>query len=308
MRQLRNRFAHVLMATLFAVSQLQAGTLVLSRKFVQNNKDKATITVQMIVDEHLPRPHRIDKGGNDGDIHMAGRSDDVKLPLVAEIMNAAQPAQKGSMQILTDSSSDNKIQVTGAWRLWFEHPSPGQMVQGDPVDKPENSNPDHVFEIHPITQFGGSSDLKSLVPIPKYKAYPAETAFPKYEALKSTLKNNGTAITITANKAGYNYTEFIMELAAKPTQVSDGSLVLATVFDVSDEEDPVVDGLRRMVFVKGTDPANAVAKLGKGDRLHVLGIPRVNLNEVLAAAKQGQTVSTRLPYEMIIVAVLPDKD
>ena len=71
MRQLRNRFAYVLMAALFAASQLQAGTLVLSRKFVQNNKDKATITIQMIVDEHLPRPHRIDKGGNDGDIHMA---------------------------------------------------------------------------------------------------------------------------------------------------------------------------------------------------------------------------------------------
>lgn len=306
MKSLRNRFACALMTVLVAVPQLQAGTLVLSSKFVKDNKDKATITVQLEVDEHLKSPHKIDKGGDDGDIHMAGRSDDVKLPLVAEIMNAAQAAQKGSMQLLNQSSADNTIPVTGAWRLWFEHPSPGQMVQGDPVSKPANSNPDHVFEIHPITQFGSNSDLKSLVEIPKYKAYPAETAFPKYEALKSTLKNNGTAITITATKAGYNYTEFIMELAAKPTTVSDGLLVLATIFDSSDEEEPVVDGLRRMVFVKGTDPATAVAKLGKGDRLHVLGIPRVNLSEVMAAAKQGKTVNTRLPYEMIIVAVLPD--
>ena len=314
MRQLKNRFVCALMASLFAATQLQAGTLVLSRKFVQDNKDKATITVQLEVDEHLTRPHKIGKGGDDGDIHMAGRADEVKLPLVAEILNAGAKNQQSSLQSVNQSSPDKKIAVTGVFRLWFEHPSPGQMVQGNSVPKPANSNPDHVFEIHPITQFGNDSDLLSFAPIEndkktqKYQPYPAETAFPKYEALKSTLKNNGTAISITSTKAGYNYTEFIMELAAKPTQVSDGSLVLATVFDVSDEEEPVVEGLRRMVFVKGTGPANAVAKLGKGDRLHVLGIPRVNLSEVLAAAKQGQTISTRLPYEMIIVAVLPDKD
>lgn len=308
MRLLRNRFACALMAVFFAGSQLHAGTLVLSSKFVKDNKDRATITIQLEVDEHLTHPHKIDKGGNDGDIHMAGRSDDVKLPLVAEIMNAAAPGQKSSLQLLNQSSAAKKIPVTGVFRLWFEHPSPSQMVQGNSVPAPADSNPDHVFEVHPITQFGGSSDLNSLVPIPQYKAYPAATAFPKYEALKSTLKNNGTAISITATKAGYNYTEFVMELAAKPspTPGGDGLLVLATVFDVSDGEEPVVDGLRRMVFVKGTKPADEVAKLGKGDRLHVLGIPRVNLSEVMAAAQPGKSVNTRLPYEMIIVAVLPD--
>jgi len=306
MRAFSHRIAWSVMTAVFAASQLQAGTLVLSSKFVNANKNKATVTIELEVDAHLTRPHSISKGANDGDIHMAGRSDDVRLPLVAEIMNARAATEKGSMQLLGQSSPDNKISVTGVWRLWFEHPSTGQMVQGDAVAIPGDSNPDHVFEVHPITQFGGNSDLKSLVPIPKYTAYPAATAFPKYEALKSTLKNNGTAISITSTKAAYNYTEFIMELAAKPTPVSDGLLVLATVFDSGDAEEPVVDGLRRMVFVKGTDPATVAGKLGKGDRLHVLGIPRVNLSEVMVAAKQGTTVNTRLPYEMIIVAVLPD--
>jgi hypothetical protein len=312
MKLLRNRFSWAALAAFFACSQMQAGTLVLSSKFVNDNKDKATITVQLEVDEHLTRAHKIDKGGDDGDVHMAGRADEVRLPLVAEILNAAK--ETSSMQVLNQSSATNKIAVTGVWRLWFEHPSPGQMIQGNTVAKPSNSNPDHVFEIHPITQFGNNSVIDSFVPITgtqntnptKYTAYPAATAFPKYEALKSTIKNNGSAISITSTKAGYNYAEFIIELAAKPTAVSDGALVLAKIFDVSDEEEPVIPDLRRMVFVQGTPPADALNGLGKGDRLRVMGIPRVNLTEVVAAATSGKTVNTRLPYEMIIVAVLPD--
>jgi hypothetical protein len=308
MKLLRNRFSWAVFTFLFACSHLKAGTLVLSSKFVNDNKDKATIAVQLEVDEHLTHAHKIGKGGDDGDVHMAGRANEVRLPLVAEILNAAK--ETSSMELMNQSSATNKIAVRGVWRLWFEHPSPGQMIQGSPVPKPSDSNPDHVFEIHPITQFGNNSVVDSFTPIAnktrQYEAYSAGTAFPKYEALKSTIKNNGSAISITSTKAGYNYTEFIIELAAKPTSVSDGVMVLAKIFDVSDEEEPVIPGLRRMVFVKGTPPADALNGLAKGDRLHVMGIPRVNLTEVAAAAQSGKTVNTRLPYEMIIVAVFPD--
>jgi hypothetical protein len=46
-----------------------------------------------------------------------------------------------------------------------------------------------------------------------------------------------------------------------------------------------------MVFVKGWDPAMRVRTLSKGDRIHVLGIPRVNLSEVaeMSTAKPTQT-------------------
>src|SRR5436305_11964439 len=64
-------------------------TLALKKDFVNANKDRATIKVSLHVDHHLKDPHPIKSSGDDGDIHMAGRSDDVRLPLVAEIMNAA---------------------------------------------------------------------------------------------------------------------------------------------------------------------------------------------------------------------------
>jgi hypothetical protein len=64
-----------------------------------------------------------------------------------------------------------------------------------------------------------------------------------------------------------------------------------------------------MIFVKGSAPADAVKDLKKGNKLHVLGIPRVNLNLVYAIASglQGdEEYSESLPYEMIIVAILKD--
>jgi hypothetical protein len=289
-------------------SQIHAGTLVLSSKFVDKVKNRATISISLAVDEHLEKPHRVGTSGEDGDIHMAGRSAQVRLPMVAEIVNAR--IEKQSMQLLNDSTPDSKIAVTGVWRLWFEHPSKETMIQGKPVDKPEDPNPDHVFEVHPITQFGKNSVLDSFVPITntkgkEYVAYQAAKAFPYYESLTSKIEKTSTSISIESGRGVLNYAEFILELAAKPTEVDDGFFVLAKVFDTSEEEDTVIPDARRMVFVKGTAPADAVKTMKKGGRLHVLGIPRINLAEV-SAVKAGSPVEMNLPYEMIIVAVFPE--
>src|SRR4051794_35543363 len=84
-------------------------TLALQKKFVDANKDRATIKVKLRVDQHLKAPHKIDKSGDDGDIHMAGRSDDVRLPLVAEIMNAAGTSQSQIKALETLSHSSGTV-------------------------------------------------------------------------------------------------------------------------------------------------------------------------------------------------------
>jgi hypothetical protein len=289
-------------------SQIHAGTLVLSSKFVDKVKNTATISISLEVDEHLETPHRVGASGDDGDVHMAGRSAQVRLPMVAEIVNAR--LEKQSMQLLNDSTPDSKIAVTGAWRLWFEHPSKETMIQGKPVGKPTDPNPAHVFEVHPITKFGKNSVVDSFVPITnakgkEYVAYQAAKAFPYYESLTSKIEKDSTSISIESGRGVLNYAEFILELTAKPKEVDDGYFALAKVFDVSEEEDPVIPDARRMVFVKGTAPADAVKKMKKGGRLHVLGIPRINLAEVSAVKADGP-VEMNLPYEMIIVAVFPE--
>jgi hypothetical protein len=303
--------------TLFA-SLLQAETLTLSSSFVKQVKNKATLPIHLELDAHLTTPHAISKSGDDGDIHMAGRADEVQLPMVAEIMNAGLTPQAGSVTAMNQASTGQIIPITGVWRIWFEHPSPGDQVQGDAVDVPVNSNPDHVFEIHPITNFGGQDIAdSSLIPIANdqstYQAYPAHVAFAAYEKLKATISGSDTSVSITSTKAGYNYAEFIIELAGQPQLASqadpndNGIFVLANVYDVDDPEQAVTADVRRMVFVENTEPAKQVQALSKGGRMHVLGIPRVNLAEVDAIATGG-SVDTVLPYEMIIVGILSDSE
>ena len=291
-------------------------TLALNKSFIRNYRDRATMTTNFHVD-HYPdnaRPHSISRSGNDGDIHMAGRDSVFKLPLVAEIMNAklAQTAIDRLMQTIPAQA----ISITGVWRLWFEHPGHTNQIQGANVPTPTSPNPDHLAEIHPITKFSGIdvlntfAEIKNTATPPKiYEAYDAETAFPYYEGLQCTIKASNTAIMIASPKSIYNYAEFYIELAGNPKEVSDGYLVLANVYrSASDEEDALNAAPRRLVFVKNTEPANRLLSLPEGGRLHVLGVPRINLAEVYLIAQQnGATeVSVNLPYEMIIAAVLPE--
>ena len=294
------------------VPSVQAGTLVLSSDFVKRSKNRATISVNFELDEHLKSPHRVLNSGDDGDVHMAGRAPEVRLPMVVEIMNAGLKDQASSVTLMDNTAAGKSIAITGAWRIWFEHPSQDDQVQGQEVDVPANSNPDHVFEIHPVTVFGDDDIAdSSLVPIvgPKdnhaYEAYSANKAFAVYENLQATIKVTDTAVSITSNKVGYNYTEFLLEPAGQSKRGDVGIFVLANVYDLSDEETPVTSEPRRMVFIEHSEPAKALQNLGRGQRMHVLGIPRVNLAEV-AAVSSGKTVTTSLPYEMIIVAVFPE--
>lgn len=312
MRTIYAKSFALLSVLLLLASSLPAETLTLSSKFVNDNKNRATISIQFELDAHLTSPHTINKGGNDGDIHMAGRAPEVQLPMVAEIMNAKLGGEAASVKLMNGTSAGDKVPITGVWRIWFEHPSTGDQTQGDSVPTPANANPDHVFEIHPVTNFDGQDIAdSSLVPItdPKgggsYEAYAANVAFPAYEKLKASISVSATAVSITAKKAEYNYTEFVLEPAGKVAHGDDGLFVLANVYDVSEEETPVTDGPRRMVFVDNTEPAKELLALKKGQRMHVMGIPRLNLAEVAAVPSTGAT-DIALPYEMIIVAVFPD--
>jgi hypothetical protein len=171
----------------------------------------------------------------------------------------------------------------------------------------------HAFELHPVTMFGAFDTRNSFVPVEsatkKFPGSDAREAFNgEYETLKAIIAVNGNQVNITAGRGTLNYANFVMQLAAKPVSVGDGSIVSAKVFAVGDEDSPVLERNVRMVFVKGTKPAEALVGKVKGDRLHVMGVPRVNLHAVsliVNKLKPNEAFEGPLPYEMIIVAVLP---
>ena len=294
----------------------------LRKDFIKTYKDKATITTRFHVDA-VPKSgstHREGEGSDDGDIHMAGRDTVVLLPLVAEIVNARmEPEALGFLkQMLKDGTLGQEVDVTGVWRIWFEHLGGTQQLQGDVFPAPTDSGLAHVFELHPVTVFDSFDCRDSFVPIVNknaspptvFKAYDAVRAFTHYEGLKARIRATDSGVTLTAKKAELNYAEFVMELAGKPRGVGDGFIVPAKVYPVGNLEQPLVPRNRRMIFTKDTLPAEKVRDLVKGDTLHVIGIPRVNLNKVLAIADKlavNEEYEGALPYEMIIVAVLPDE-
>jgi hypothetical protein len=294
---------------IFLVPSIGAdATLVLKNAFIEKYKNKVTMTVDFIVDHAHEHPNAIKDDGKDGDMHFSGRAPEVGLPMVAEIVNAAKASQKGAVDLVHGKeaqASKKPLRLTGAWRLWFEHPPKKgvQQVQGQPVPVPKNTNPDHVFEIHPTTQVGSQSTLKSFVPIPNFEAYNADTAFEYYEKLRLAVKANNSATILSSVQAKYNYAEFAIELTGAPVEVEDGFFVLATVLD--SEGNTMVSNPRRMVFAKETAPAQKIKSSKKGDRLRVLGIPRVNLERIsfLTRSATGAEHRINLPYEMIIVAV-----
>jgi hypothetical protein len=292
----------------------QAGTVVLKRAWIDAYKNRATIDAKVNVDEVKPQPNPVSKGSADGDLHMASRSDDVGLPFVSEIVNAAEEAD--AVKVAKNAKSGAPVAITGAWRLWFEHPSKNPQIQGQPVAVAEDTNPLHVFEIHPISNIGGT-DVKSAFhpitgkargnsPPAEYEAYDAATAFGHYEGMKITVQPSATAVTLTAPMVGYNYAQFYVKLGQR-LDVQDGTLVLAQIQDA--EGNSVAASPVRLAFVKGT-PADTLLQQAKaGATLHLLGIPRVNLERIanlVGKMAVGQRVTVKLPYEMIVVGVYDD--
>jgi hypothetical protein len=102
--------------------------------------------------------------------------------------------------------------------------------------------------------------------------------------------------------AGFNYVEFQLQLNQDPFAVTDGLIALAQVQDTNGD---LLVHNRRMVFVKGSKPAEEVAKLKSGGCMHVLGIPRINLALVSwrthHAKQKPEVLDWSLPYELVII-------
>jgi len=309
MRTLHQRFVFVfgIALVLFTSSPGTCGTVVLKRAFVKKYKDRATIDATFVVEHAHKKPNAPAK---DGDMHVAGQAPkEVGLPMVAEVINAVQTDEQKAVKRVHDVEGTKiPVPISGAWRFWFEHPATSQ-TQFASFPVAANTNPDHSFEIHPVTSFDGNDVSVSFQRIPGFTPYPASKAFASYESLTFTVSATATAVTLTSKKSGYNYTQFRMLLKGTPKKLDDGGFaVLADVFDAGSEEtEESIAANVRMIFVPNTAPLKELLtrKLGDGDTLTVIGIPRINLNAVFGFvnAGSGRPAARKLPYEMIVIAL-----
>lgn len=279
-------------------------TITLDNSFIDKFKDRATIAANYTVLHAHPKPNTPAK---DGDLHAAGRAPEIGLSTVAEIMNAKlNPKAVGAIH--DSESSGDPVAVEGVWRLWCEHGGDSEQVQGQTPPPPiDNTNPPHVFEIHPLTAVGDNRLESSLKPIVGFKYKDADQAFLAYEKLASQITPGASQTTLRTTMGGYNYVEFVLELNEDPThQLDDGLTVFASVLNTAGD---LLVRNRRMVFVKDTAPFKKVSTLKKGDQLHVVGVPRISLAllswRLQHATERPEVLNWTLPYEIVVVAVLP---
>jgi hypothetical protein len=299
-----------------ATPPLQNGIrITLKNDFIKTYKDRVTITAHhFTVDKAHPKPNPPAK---DGDLHAAGRdATDIGLATVAEVMNAKDKPGSDAVQLIHGVEGKGKtLAVTGAWRLWCEHGGTKPQTQGEELEPFTTTNPPHVFEIHPITAINDTSVLGSLRPILKFKTKDAHDAFVNYENLPCRIVPGEGTTTLISHMAGYNYVEFILELLDAPKGLADGTEAMCNVRDLDGD---LLVRRRRMVFVKGSEPEKQVKGLKAGNRLHVLGLPRIDLKLVSWRVENAQNpkykndspLNWNLPYEIIVAGTYgpPDND
>ncbi len=323
----------LIISILLSSTPLFSAKIKLNKRWVQKHMNQVTTSVSMDVMDVKDSPN---DPFDDGDIHMGGKSPDAGLPLVAEIMNAGLAPQAQALKF-AQTHSGKTIHVTGVWRLWFEHPPNDKTGQVQNINgtikmtKPANvkrwTNPDHLFEVHPITEFtddnGSRLQLsKSVQFVEGIKEFDPKTVFPYYEKKTVRISETGGSdgsLTLDSSKSQYNYVMFLVRLHGDASQTTskDGYLLYGEIHDRQgkaiklecDEEDSCV---RRLVVAKDTQPYQvlklATAKHVDGKCFEVLGIPRINLERVSYILLNPDEFKNRpvyLPYEMILVGAKP---
>jgi hypothetical protein len=285
-------------------------SITLKKSFIDEYADRATMVTDFIVDRALSHPH---PAQSDGELHIAGRAAKAELATVAELTNPSEASVNAFKSLDKPGLPDAQrtVRLEGAWRIWCEHAGTLNQSQANPpTQRFTTSNPDHVFEIHPISKFDDTSLLDTFKAIPDFRAKDADMAFRAYENVACRIRVNGPLVTITTKSVGENFVEFVFEPDDKPIfEAADGKFSIGQIHSLDGE---LIARRRRVVFVKGTPPETKLTGLGQGKRLHVIGIPRLNLALVKFRVEHATAdlndpdnpLNWDMPYELIIVAAL----
>ena len=273
----------------------------IQRSFIARLMNRVTMDVDFAVRHADIVPH---PAFMDGDLHFAGHSPQVGLPVVGEIINAAH--EKQAMDLVHEAKrTGDPLALSSAWRIWPEHAGDIDEKQGNESHSATSTNPDHVFEIHPVTTIAGISLLDSFHPVEGYLPGAPAVVVPSLEHVHCRLTARRGVVVVTTQKGLYNDLNFIMEVTGDRQEVvADGRFVRASLLDT---DGTVLGHDRRMVFVRDTALERAVRGLGRGARLRVYGLPRVDLSEVYRrvqeSGRQPSLLDESLPYEVVILGI-----
>lgn len=302
-------FINILMLLCIGICNAQV-QITLRKSFIDSMKDRISYTGNFILVASPEHPH---SAAADGDLHMSCTEEIIGLPIVAELINAKSNNEAIRFTNFT-AGTDKLVKMTGIWRIWAEHVTkekgddemnynPKKQVQGIKY-KFSGTNPPHVFEMHPILQMDDINCMNTLKDIEGYSYKEPAKAFKAYTEAVCSLTDLDTKVLIEAPVLGFNYAEFWLKPVNEGLrEVEDGRFMLC---DIYDENGVIIAYSVRVGFPKGSEVENAVMNLNKVEKLHVMGLPRLNLHDVAKniQGNNGEPTEQPLPYEMIAIATL----
>lgn len=310
---MNNRIPLLIVASIILPISIYAqSTISLRRSFIDSFKNKVTITADYDV---WYTHHKAKPATQDGDIHCSGYDDKIGMPTVAEIMNAKR--QQEAIDVLIDNegkgkTGNTKVSVTGVLRLWPEHMGKGsKFFQGMKLTKAKiqrkTTNPDHVFEIHPLTEIEGIDLTGTITNVEGYEAHDAKKAIGKIEQKECMISSDRKTISFSTSMIGFNYIDLWIQIDSS-WEVEDGAFAYCTLLSSSFTPGKSVKANTlakhiRVVFIKDTEVYNELVTKSKGDFIHILGTPRVNLAVLewreWVSKERPEVLSWNLPYEMV---------
>jgi len=274
----------------------------LDEGFVERYRNRVTITADFTVDAVS---RTVNPNAFDGDLHFAGRAPTIGLRLVAEIKNA-DTEDSAQALVRAARTAGRPLLLTGAWRVWPEHALGAPETQGDSVPALRNANPDHLFEIHPVTRIAGLGLLRSLHPVSGYRPGSPRSTLEEFTRARISIQAGDGRIRLTLPTGLYNDVHFILAPGRHGHRVVvDGRFLTGTAHDL--DGNLLVEGLR-IVLVRGSAAERAIRRLGPGGRARVWALPRVSFAELSRIARtlpRDSTHAAPLPFELLILGVYP---
>ncbi|MCW3098560.1 MAG: hypothetical protein JWL77_4178 [Chthonomonadaceae bacterium] len=294
-------------------------TITLRNSFVEKYHERVSMDVTYLLVAGQTNPH---DPSNDGEVHMSGTATDatdntnVGFAIVAEIWRAQKyGGRAGLLQWIADQANRNPVPMRGVWRIWAEHGA-GTFRQGDPQIPSTWSpitNPNHVFELHPLlgvtlgTQsFSFLNDMTFLAGFDALNdAARTRGAFGYFERMICTVTPGPQTTTIAGSNHKFNFVQFKARLREAPTPnpSGDGIMVLADIVDQNGQGETATTPLAsnvRLVFPAGTTAAATIQTLSVGASLKLVGFPRMNLTTVRTVIQSGHRFQGKFPYEIVV--------
>jgi hypothetical protein len=288
-------------------------TLILKNDFIAKYKRRVTLSTALIVE------YVIADAEEDGDLHFGGRSDEVSLPTIGELQHCKlAPNEK---KLIKDSlEPPTSLLLKGVWRVWFEHPTPTAMEQGNfPASRPISRDlyKKHLFELHPVLGVNGVSTMQTVSGHIEGESplSDAVTAIKEISAKKCQIQAGLLKTTITSPRVPYNYIDLtIKRIDNKVFTVDDGEFLYASLLDakghsIKDSDGHVLGSKVRLVLIGGSSVESQVKDLPKGGMLRVIVSPRISLSLIdwrlqHAGDPRYKTnpLNWTLPYELVVIA------